>query len=311
MLITSNYHYIKTSFEAKYPSIFGLTPDLFKHQLNQLTKIGTFVNQKQLLENREHIMRSDEKFLLVTFDDGFKEQFEIAKPILDDLKIPAIYFINSINHLEKKVSMVHKIQLLRSVASPEEITKEIENYDIRLNAQEYKKAITHYSYDTNQAAAIKYLLNFKLKITVRDKIITRLFDAYFNELEVVEGLYMTKKQLNILGAESSLGNHTHSHLGLGLYDAKTIYNEIKLTKKFLEDTSVQEIKTISYPYGSPEACMSPVADFAKKLNHEIGFTMNRGISQKEPSFLMLNRFSCSDLPGGKNEKLFLDETPII
>jgi len=50
MLMTSNCHYIKTSFEAKYPSIFGLTPNLFKHQLSQLTKMGTFVNHMQLLK---------------------------------------------------------------------------------------------------------------------------------------------------------------------------------------------------------------------------------------------------------------------
>ena len=35
MLIVSNYHYIRKSFEAPYKSIFGVTPKEFKSQLKE------------------------------------------------------------------------------------------------------------------------------------------------------------------------------------------------------------------------------------------------------------------------------------
>ena len=39
MLIASNYHYIRNSFESKYPSIFGLTPAEFKLQVEAMAKL--------------------------------------------------------------------------------------------------------------------------------------------------------------------------------------------------------------------------------------------------------------------------------
>lgn len=311
MLITSNYHYIRPSYDAKYPSIFGLTPRQFQNQLKVLSAYGQFISQRDLLENTEEIIRSDKKFLLLSFDDGLKEQYETAKPILDQQGIQAIYFINSINHLEKKVSMVHKIQLVRSVISPARLINEIQNYNIKLSKVDEQKAIKHYNYDSEKAALTKYLLNFKLETSLRDKIIDQLFDEVFTEEHIAEILYMDINHLKVLGDEFSLGNHTHSHLALGLQTKETIIDEINQTKEFLQNSTQQEIVSISYPYGSCEACAQPVEDIAKKTNHKLGFTMTRNYSKHEDSFLMLNRFDCNDLPGGKNENLFLDEYSII
>ncbi|NEV93934.1 polysaccharide deacetylase family protein [Psychroflexus sp. YR1-1] len=275
----------------------------FKNQISLLSAYGQFVSQKDLLDNTEEIIRSDKKFLLLTFDDGLKEQYEIAKPILDQLGIPAIYFINSINHIEKKVSMVHKIQLVRSVMSPARLINEIQNYNIRFSKAEVQKAIKHYNYDSENAALTKYLLNFKLETSLRDQIIDKLFDEVFTEEDVADNLYMDINHLKTLGDEFSLGNHTHSHLALGLQTKETITEEINQTKEFLENTTHQEIVSISYPYGSREVCTQPVEEIARQTNHKLGFTMTRDYSKHEDSFLMLNRFDCNDVPGGKNEKM--------
>lgn len=304
MLITGNYHYIRESYDAPFPSIFGVTPASFENQLKQLKDIGKFVNQRELLENTEYIIRSNEKFLLVTFDDGLKEQYEVAKPILDRLNIEAIYFINSINHIEKRVSMVHQIQLVRSVYAPKKIVDEVEKIGVKLTREEMIKATKHYNYDSAEAAATKYLLNFKLNLGLRDQIVNQLFKSYFDEEKVLTELYMSNKQLKHLGEELALGNHTHSHLGLGIYDYNIINEEVKKTKNFLEKSTNQEIKTISYPYGSKEACADPVSAIAQSTGHKVGFTMHRDIAKEEDSYLLLNRFDCNDLPGGKNESLF-------
>lgn len=47
MLIAVNYHYIRESFEAPYPAIFGKTPAELRSQLEQLGKAGSFVSADQ------------------------------------------------------------------------------------------------------------------------------------------------------------------------------------------------------------------------------------------------------------------------
>ena len=90
MLCVGNYHYIRTGFKAKYPSIFGFTPSQFKMQLENLSKYGEFISQPELLQKIEQPLQKN--YILITFDDGLKEQYEIAKPILDEMGIPFIFF---------------------------------------------------------------------------------------------------------------------------------------------------------------------------------------------------------------------------
>jgi peptidoglycan/xylan/chitin deacetylase (PgdA/CDA1 family) len=315
MLTVSNYHYIRDNFDTPFLSIFGVTPKLFEKQLLLLKKMGTFIHPNDLISNPDKIIKSKQNYILITFDDGLKEQFEVAKPILDQLKIPALFFVNSINHIEKKVSLVHKVHLLRSQMSPAKLLSIIAvvdpKFSVALSTLEKEKAILHYNYDNEESAYLKYILNFKLTIVEQSKLIDGVFDHFFNEKKVIETLYMTENQLKILAQEGMLGSHTHSHMALGLLEPELIEDELSKTKHYLEHLTDTKIVSVSYPYGSLEACATPVSELAESLGYAIGFTMERGINTGDENKLVLKRFDCNDLPGGKNEKFFKDEYSFI
>ena len=304
MLTVCNFHYIRNNFDAPFPSIFGVTPYQFENQLTELSKLGEFISQQKLIHEIDEILNSDLNYVLITLDDGLKEQFEIAKPILDKLKIPAIYYVNSLNFIEKEVSLVHKIHLLRSQISSKDLINSIKNKfspdSINLTAEEKHKAQLHYNYDDFESACLKYFLNFKLGTQKTAEVINAVFKDNFNSNEVVENLYMTENQLVELSRLNMLGNHTHSHHALGLLSYDEIVAEISKTKAFIDNFGHGFQYSISYPYGSLEACQSPVSEIAKSFGHVIGFTMERGSNDASSDKLLLKRFDCNDLPGGKN-----------
>lgn len=306
MLTVCNFHYIRAHFEAPFPSIFGVTPFEFENQLCELAKIGEFINQSQLINDIDAILGSNKNYILITFDDGLKEQYFLAKPILDRLNIPAIYFVNSLNFMEKEVSLVHKIHLLRSQISSKDLLDSIQNTfssdAINLTIQEINKAEVHYNYDDQESAHLKYLLNFKLFPEQTTKIIDALFLANFDTEEVVSNLYMTQDQLQELSSRNMLGNHTHNHFVLGLLSPENIANEIRITREFIDNFGHHNQHSISYPYGSLEACKNPVQIIAAQQGYPIGFTMERGINDSAANKLLLKRFDCNDLVGGKYYK---------
>ena len=315
MLTVCNFHYIRSHFDAPFPSIFGVTPSEFENQLCELAKIGEFINQSQLINDIDFILDSDKNYILITFDDGLQEQYLLAKPILDRHNIQAIYFINSINFIEKKVSLMHKIHLLRSQISPEDLVNRIQNElsldATNLTAEERSKAELHYNYDNKESAHLKYLLNFKLSTDQTTKIIDALFLVNFDADEVVSDLYMTTNQLQELTRMNMLGSHSHSHFALGLLSPENIANEIYITREFIDNFEHNKQHSISYPYGSIEACKNPVQTIAKQHGYSVGFTMERGINNKNSNKLLLKRFDCNDLPGGKNEIFFKNEYSFI
>lgn len=197
MLTVSNYHYIRENYKTNYPSIFGVTPYQFKEQLLLLKNQGDFISANDLIKNTDAIINSKENYFLITFDDGLKEQYQFGFSILDTLNIPALFFANSINYDQKKVSTVHKIHLLRSIISPDDFLKSISKIDIsKIENINTSKAKEIYIYDDEKSAVLKYILNFGLTFSEQEKIIDSLFLVYYNESDVLSSLYFS--DLNIM-----------------------------------------------------------------------------------------------------------------
>lgn len=305
MFTISNYHYIRENFNANYPSIFGVTPDLFKKQLILLKGKGDFISSNDLILNGDEILKSKDNYYLITFDDGLKEQYNYALPVLEELNIPVILFANSRNYQDKKVSTVHKIHLLRSILSPKEFLSKISHQnDLNtISDANVEKAQSIYIYDDKETAVLKYLLNFKMDFTIQEKIIKVIFDNYFNENELLNELYMSDKEIVHLSEKGFLGSHTHNHFPIGLMNEDEIIFELENSKLYFEKLTNTKIETVAYPYGSPEASTSEVARIAKKVGYKYGFTTTRGINTQDSNCLLLNRFDCNDMPGGKNYKV--------
>jgi peptidoglycan/xylan/chitin deacetylase (PgdA/CDA1 family) len=304
MLTVANYHYIRENFNTKYPSIFGVTPKQFRNQLLLLKDKGDFVHPNELILNHDEILNSKNNFFFITYDDGLKEQYKYALPILDELKIPAAFFANSRNFLDKKLSNVHKIHLLRSIVSPSDFLSQLSKHNnaIQLSQSDIAKAQSIYIYDDKKSASLKYLLNFKINFTIQEYLINAIFVNYFNENDILGELYMSENEIIDLSKKGFLGSHTHNHFPIGLLHEIEMKFELQNSKQFFENLTNSKIEMVAYPYGTPEACTNEVAKMANEVAYKLGFTTTRGINTKENNLLLLNRFDCNDLSGGKKYK---------
>lgn len=307
MLIVSNYHYIREDFTAPFPSIFGLTPRQFRRQLEELAKYGSFISGEELSGFRTKELNHN--YFLITFDDGLKEQYELAKPILEEMGIPALFFINTSNFQEKEVSLVHKIHLLRSQISSEELLKTLqEQFALELSQEEKALAEFHYNYDPQKTAVLKYLLNFKMSIKQQQEVIDPLFDQFFNKKNVASELYFSDHMLKELQQQNSLGSHSHRHVPLGQLSADEVKEELESSQDFFRRNFGTISRTISYPFGSAAASMG-ISAAAETAGFGIGFSMERAGNQSlKDDSLLLARYDCNDLPLGKND-LFKGKDP--
>lgn len=304
MLIVTNYHYIREDFTTPYPSIFGLTPLQFRKQLEQLSDFGGFISQNELLDYRKKPL--DKNYFLISFDDGLKEQYELAKPILEAMGIPYIFFINTANFGNKKVSLVHKIHLVRSQLAPEKLLQKLQANSLTKN--EKKAALLHYNYDTEENAILKYFLNFKLSFEQQEDLIEPLFSTFFDEEELAEDLYFSEEMLQELHLKGVLASHSHRHLPLGRLASSEVKKEMENTQSFFMKTFGQRAKALSYPYGSRDSCEG-IGDILQETGFKLGFTMERAANNSlHEDSLLLARYDCNDLPGGKND-LFNNKNP--
>lgn len=304
MIVGIGYHYVRPSFASPYPGIFGLTPAELRAQLELLAREGKFIGQDDLRRALAGEARLPENGWLVTFDDGLREQYEHALPVLDAMGIPAIFFANTLPLAERRPVLVHMTHLLRSQVAPTALGEAIKGIagelGISLGDVDGVRATTQYRYDTAEVAQLKYLLNFALPVEDRERVVDACFDRLlgWSGAEVCRELYMDRDQLKALASRDMLGSHAHSHRPLGTLEASQIEREIAASLDLLEEWTGVRVDSLAYPYGSREACAPLAGEIAAGLNIAMGFTMERaGIDGSSPR-LFLPRCAPNDLPGG-------------
>lgn len=304
MLIAINYHYIRENFDLPYPSIFGIRPDAFRRQLETLGQWGSFVSQESILQSIRGQKPLPEKAFIITFDDGLKEQYQIALPILKELGIPAIFFVNPRVFEEAHVLGVHKIHQLRSVVAPSLLKKKIEDFifsqDQGKQLGSYQeKALIHYKYDKAEISELKYLLNFVLESSERQQLIDTAFhETFSSEEEVNNSLYMEQKQLKNLYDLGFLGSHSFEHFPIGTLSRNEQDFQVRQSQKYFTKLLGSPLPSFSYPYGSYEAC-NGLEGILVDNDFEFAFTMERGINHNLSNSFHLSRFDNNDLPSGK------------
>lgn len=308
-LIAINYHYIRNSFDSPYPGIHGITPLQFERQLVQLEQIGEFISAKQLLEAVDSDKRLPEKSFVITFDDGLREQYDNALPVLQKLRVPAVFFINTAPIADQTVSMVHKIHILRSSVDPNEFIDMLNSNSDRLGIRiddsvTAKEATNHYKYDSIEHAKVKYLLNFKMSSEERDILINECFRDRFagEETAISKNLYMDVDQVRELGELDYIGTHTHEHVPVGMLDSSGIRREISESMRLIMSWCGRKPFALSYPYGSIEASSKTAARIAHEEGIKFAFTMERAANYDLSNPMHLARFDNNDMPLGKSSR---------
>ena len=303
MLTVCNYHYIRPNFSQKYSSIFGVTPAQFKKQLLLLKNTGDFVSPTELENNWLPILESKNNHHYITFDDGLQEQFSYAVPVLEELNILVIFFINSMNYTSNLVSLVLRVHFLRSQINSAELLKKAVDFNgANLTEMQTQAATNFYKFDDLESAKLKYLLDM---VFTYDQLsdFTKLFDKVFIDNDCqAQNLYFTEAQLLRSNSKNQLGSHTHSHQPLGKLSQPELEFEMQQTISFFQQKFNKTPLQISYPNGIEYAINKSVFRTAANFGHQLGFTALGAHNTNSKNLLNLNRFDCNDLVGGKNYK---------
>jgi len=292
-LLVVNYHYVAAEEPAAPHAIFPVGVDAFAAQLEALGRTFEFVSGDDILRGE-----LPERACLVTFDDGLREQFELALPVLDRLGVAALFFVPGRPLAEGRGLYVHKLHHLRERHTDEELLGLI---GARVEDVPEQVATAHYAYDTAEAARVKYLLNVALPLEEREALVNRLFDE--PEDGFCRRLYMSPRQVLALGQRGMLGSHAYAHVPLALLDPVALRDDLAGAAAVLERLTGERPRAISYPHGSAVAVTRAVAEAAGMAGFAVGFTMERALNATLEDPLLLARMDMNDVPGGSRPLL--------
>jgi glycosyltransferase involved in cell wall biosynthesis/peptidoglycan/xylan/chitin deacetylase (PgdA/CDA1 family) len=244
--------------------------------------------------------------VVLTFDDGYEDNFTIAKPLLEKYNIPAIFFVTThalhYNHVAYYWDVIEKI-FLSANNLPANILLLLHNGSIELEIDKAEqptpceqtkhwKAISQPPFNSRTNACLKlwvYLQNLPnnniqhLINQLLQQCNTSLQQLQVPAIASIEMIQSLKNQSLI-----TIGVHTYSHPILPAHNYQQQLAEIKTAKEQLEQILQQPITSFAYPNGKFNA--NTIACL-QALNFETAFTTKaQTIAVEKNDTLQLGRF---------------------
>lgn len=235
------YHMISDIDKNYYFKNKAITKTLFQQQIDFFKKHYTIVSMQQALDLIDN-EKDTKNILVISFDDGFKENFTTIYPILKKNNILGTFFLIS-NCIDNKDLMWRNKLLLINKSASDKILNAVKKL-----SEEYKIPLTTKNFN---------LLNWSLSYwDMRNKenyvnYLWKLTMPYsLEEFLDKEKPYMSSNEIKILSSEGhEIGSHSISHPAFSKLDYDDFKHEISQSSKIIGSIINKKINKFSYPFG--------------------------------------------------------------
>ena len=216
------------------------TPKQFESDLDHLLKHLKPIGLDTLHDCIKNNNPIPEKSFLVTFDDGLRQVYENAVPILLRKGIPAVFFINTSVIDNKNLLFRYKSSLII-----EEILT-LKKGDGKIDKVNKTLKEVNQEYDGNFVSAIKKI-SYK-QSSILNTLGATLGLSWSNYLDV-EKPYMTSMQLHDLKSKGFwLGGHTVHHPELWMLSVDEAVEETYESARFIKDNFNYPFSNFAFPF---------------------------------------------------------------
>lgn len=270
-LTVINYHRIyadklNTEFDA---DVFGPSVTEFEQQIAFLRERVNLLSEQDLIELITTGKSIPGRSALITFDDGYRDNYQLAVPVLKKYRVPAIFFIPTksieqsmlgwwdiisyfINHTNKQqISFNENTIPLRTRKERDQAKQLFLNYMKSVPHEQSKNLLTDLSEICNTA--------FPPRSRQREELM-----SWEQIKEIANTDFL------------SIGSHTLSHRVLSTIDAGEEHKELRDSREFLQQKLAGEINSIAYPVGGYHAFSERTKRNAYKAGYQLGFSFNTG-----------------------------------
>ena len=270
-LFVINYHRLRASAGEHTEfddGVFGPNQQTFLEQMKWLKKNTQLLDQEGLLHLLDKKDKKGGPYSAVTFDDGYRDCFTLARPVLDDLGIRAIFFLPVQMLCERRLGWWDITAFL---------LKKTSLNCINLNGTSYKLG-------NNRQKSLRDILTlFKMEPAEKTSdLLKKLSEACEVELpdNKVQGkeLMTWENVVELLNSGHSIGSHTFSHRVLATLSPDEQGEEMLKSKAFLENKLGSKVMSIAYPVGGPQHFNMHSMIIAEKCGFKMAFSFNTGFA---------------------------------
>lgn len=267
-LVVLNYHRIGYPEQCPYdPALFSATPEAFAEQIAYFKRRFRVVSLAEAVDVVAH--GTKEPALLITFDDGYIDNHNLAFPILRAHSVPATFFVatsfmstnrvpwwDNIAHMLRHSSTLHP-----QITYPKPLQVDLSNFRL----------------------ALKQILLAYKSPTMRnpERFLLQVSQATGVELlrEAPEPLFMSWEQVREMAQGGmDIGSHTHRHEILSALPAEEQESDLIVSKAAILQHAATPVETLAFPVGKKESFSQETRQALERTGYVAAFSFYGGVN---------------------------------
>lgn len=302
-----NYHYV----EDPHPKSGGISPCSvaeFDRQIGYLSKNFKIVSLEEVYEAA--VSGKEGRYCAITFDDGLKDNYVNALPILKKYGTTATFFIIT-SVFEKRLPAAHKIHILLSKFSADQMIDLFHGF----LGEFYPDLKNQYQIPKDRRLTTERRMhedvlraNFKETMIALPEDVRSQFLRYgfkinkLNEEKISGHLFLSQEEIRELrDAGMQIGSHSHGHYSMAGDNEDVLRKDVRLSKEILSGITGDVPKSFSYPHGRSSSVAEKVL---REEGFDIAVTIERRNIEKTDGPFSIPRYDTMDIKG------YLDEQKI-
>lgn len=250
-----NYHMVSDLNRPHVSNLYKYrSTNQFREDLNFLCRKYHPIDLHEFLDTIRTGKTHRKNSVLITFDDGFREVFEIAAPILMEKKIPATFFLTR-NFLNNKELGADQKKSL--------IIDKLKNQNLSQSKIEKVQSLLQQNGANPSEIIPQCILQLPYKKRMLLDEVAQIFKLDFNNFLAVEKPFVTSAQVKeLIKSGFTIGGHSIDH---PYYSELTIDEQLNQTMASV-DNLCEEFKLDYKVFAFPYSDISISAEFFIKLN---------------------------------------------
>lgn len=280
-----NYHRIGDKNTCEFDrEVFSCTAEGFDQQCQFIKANFKVISSEELISIRKEGKCESNKYALITFDDGYIDNYSEAFPILKKYNIPATFYVatNFVNN--DLIPWWDEIAyiLRKSPGMSYQLPTQSITYELKSN--EIESVISRVIYDAKRLQSVTV-------IEVLEDI-RSTFSSYLDDFKNQKhNLFMNWEQLIEMSSSGmKIGSHTLSHQMLSQLSDVSQEHELKHSKKIIEDNLTGKIESVVYPVGRKHCYTERTCQLAALSGYTFGFNNEPGRITNTSNPHDLNRY---------------------
>lgn len=285
-LVILCYHRVRDKTGIFYDRNISASPEEFRKQMLYIKKHFYPVSLDEIINSYMGDWKLKPNSILITFDDGFKDNVLNVFPVLEELGIPAIVFV--ITGFINKDSVQWEDRLSYAF----QIIPEVK---VKISDEEVYSLKSNENRDNPIWQFCKKLRC--VKPDKRNEIIKDLYEKYqidedeFKQMAYTNSLgYLTKDDIQYWSNRGiDFGTHTINHPSFAKLSEEEMYLEVYESKRALECILEKQVSVFAYPYGKASDFNETSKSILKRAGIDVGFTFIHGKNNSYTDIYGLHR----------------------